>query len=144
MTRMWVVVGDITSGGGRVITGSPFTDVDGKPVARVGDKATCPKCKGTFPIVSGDPTTIIDGQPVARHGDSLACGCKVMSIQQTRVFVGSGGSDRSASRGAASDSNPARTSAEGPAIPSQFDHRFQLTEAHRGPTGWTAISFDWG
>lgn len=76
MTRMWAVVGDATSSGGQVITGSPFTDIDGKPVARVNDKATCPTHKGTFPIIDGDPTTIIDGEAVALHGSSLACGCQ--------------------------------------------------------------------
>ncbi len=29
MTRMWVVLGDATTSGGQVISGSPFTDVDG-------------------------------------------------------------------------------------------------------------------
>jgi uncharacterized Zn-binding protein involved in type VI secretion len=43
-------------------------------VARVGDKAFCPKHKGAFPIVTGDPTFIVDGQALARHGDALACG----------------------------------------------------------------------
>jgi uncharacterized Zn-binding protein involved in type VI secretion len=85
MTRMWAVVGDATTSGGQVITGSPFTDIDGKPVARVNDTASCPTHKGTFPIVDGDPTTIIDGQPVALHGSSLACGCKVLAVKQGRV-----------------------------------------------------------
>ena len=52
MSRMLIVVGDPTTGGGTVITGTPFTDIDGSPVARVGDKATCSKCNGTFPIVT--------------------------------------------------------------------------------------------
>lgn len=91
MTRMWVVLGDATSSGGRVVSGSPFTDVDGQPVARVNDTATCPTHKGTFPIVDGDPTTIIDGEAVALHGSSLACGCKVLAVKQIRVFVDAGG-----------------------------------------------------
>lgn len=91
MSRMWVVLGDSTSSGGSVVSGSPFTDIDGKPVARVNDKATCPQHKGTFPIVDGDPTTIIDGQPVALHGSRLACGCSVLAVQQQRVFLESGG-----------------------------------------------------
>ena len=37
MARMWIVVGDTTDSGGRVITGSAFTSVDGRPVARVTD-----------------------------------------------------------------------------------------------------------
>jgi len=90
MARMWIVVGDTTDSGGRVVTGSPFTSVDGKPVARVTDQAICPKHKGPFPIVDGDATTVIDGQPVALHGSSLACGCKVLAVQQTRAFVDQG------------------------------------------------------
>ncbi|MDH5823547.1 PAAR domain-containing protein [Luteimonas sp. RD2P54] len=96
MARMWIVVGDATSSGGRVITGSPFTDIDGKPVARVNDQAICPLHKGAFPIVDGDSTTIIDGQPVALHGSSLACGCKVLAVQQSRVFIDTGASGAAA------------------------------------------------
>lgn len=91
MARNWIVVGDPTSSGGSVITGSPFTDVDGTPVARVNDQATCPRHKGAYPIVDGDSTLIVDGQPVALHGSSLACGCKVLSARQARVFVDAGG-----------------------------------------------------
>lgn len=88
-SRMVIVVGDATSGGGQVITGSPETDIDGKPIARVNDKATCPKHKGVFPIVSSDMTFIVDGQPVARENDYLACGCTLMSTRQFRVFIDS-------------------------------------------------------
>ena len=87
MARNWIVVGDATSSGGRVVTCSAFTVVDGKGVARINDQAVCPLHKGVFPIVDGDPTTIIDGQPVALHGSKLACGCSVLAVQQNRVFV---------------------------------------------------------
>ena len=96
MVKAWIVLGDPTSSGGSVVTGSPFTDVDGIPVARIGDQATCPRHKGAFPIVDGDPTLIVDGQPVALHGSSLACGCKVLSAMQTRVFIDPGTSASSA------------------------------------------------
>ena len=66
MTGNWIVHGDVTTSGGRMISSSPFTDVDGKGVCRKGDKATCPQHKGVFPITGGyDPTTIIDDQEVA-------------------------------------------------------------------------------
>ncbi|MFZ7097033.1 PAAR domain-containing protein [Luteimonas dalianensis] len=91
MARNWIVIGDPTSSGGSVVSGSPFTDIDGTPVARVTDQATCPRHKGAYPIVDGDSTLIVDGQPVALHGSSLACGCKVLSAQQVRVFVDAGG-----------------------------------------------------
>ncbi len=88
--RMLIVVGDRTISGGCVITGSPFTDIEGKPVARINDYATCPAHGGAFPIVSGDPTLIIDGQPVAREGDRLACGCSLIAGQQHLVYVDDG------------------------------------------------------
>ena len=100
MARNWIVVGDPTSSGGSVVTGSPFTDIDGIPVARVTDQATCPRHKGAYPIVDGDSTLVVDGQPVALHGSSLSCGCKVLSAQQVRVFVDvGGGGGRSAGSG---------------------------------------------
>ncbi|HAY43601.1 MAG TPA: hypothetical protein DCY59_08645 [Micrococcaceae bacterium] len=97
MARTWIVVGDATTSGGRVITGSPATDIEGKPVARVGDKATCPTLhKGVFPIITGDASIVIDGQPVARQGDSLACGCRLLAGEQNLVYVDQGVSSASA------------------------------------------------
>lgn len=93
MSQLIVVVGDATSGGGQVISGSPFTDIDGYPVARVGDKATCASCNGVFPIASGDPTFSVDGPPVARHGDKLACGHTLIASRQFRVFLDAQTSD---------------------------------------------------
>ena len=139
MTRMWVVLGDATSSGGQVISGSPFTDVDGQPVARVNDKATCPTHKGTFPIVDGDPTTIIDGEAVALHGSSLACGCKVLAVKQMRVFVDSGSDAASAvaGGGAASASATAVGVAVAPAAIAAANEQATFDEQIRfvGATG---------
>lgn len=85
MTRKWIVLGDSTSGGGKVVTASQFTFIDNKGVARVGDKATCPLHKGVFPIVDGDPTHSVDGASLALHGSKLACGCTVLATQQQRL-----------------------------------------------------------
>ncbi len=110
MGRIAIVVGDSTSSGGTVLTGSPFTDINGMAVARVGDKAFCPKHQGAFPIVTGDPTFIVDGQALARHGDALACGCKVLAVKQSTVSVESGGG------GAAMAGSPASSSVVSPAL----------------------------
>lgn len=91
MARLIVVVGDATSGGGYVITGSAFTDIDGRAVARVSDKATCPKHNGVFSIVTGDSTLMMDGQPVARDGDQLACGCSLFAGSQRLAYVEAAG-----------------------------------------------------
>lgn len=43
-------LGDSTSHGGTVIEAFNQTDLNGKPMAGVGHKVTCPLCKGVFPI----------------------------------------------------------------------------------------------
>lgn len=100
MSRMIIVEGDYTSSGGRVITGSQQTNIDGFPVSRVNDTGTCPLHKGTYPIVTGDLTFMVDGQPVARHGDKLACGCTLISSRQFRVFLDEMTSDNRSADGA--------------------------------------------
>ena len=128
MTRMWVVVGDSTSSGGRVVTGSPFTDIDGAPVARIGDSATCPSHSGTFPIVDGDPTTEVDGQPVALHGSRLACGCVVLAVRQTRAFL-----DRTLGSAAGELASAGIAYALGNAPRQPFDEAFVLESEDGSP-----------
>lgn len=110
--RSLIVVGDMTSGGGSVVSGSMETDIDGRPVARVGDMATCQLHKGAFPIVSGDPTLIVEGQPVARHGDRLACGCQVLAHQQSHVLIDAGLAVASAALSAVPQASSAASIAE--------------------------------
>lgn len=86
MSTLWIVVGDTTTNGGAVIAGSPFTDVHGKPVARIGDAVVC-GLHGPTSIASGDNTLVIDGAPVARHGDKCACGCSLLAVSQMSTSV---------------------------------------------------------
>lgn len=83
MGKPFIVVGDSTSHGGTVIEGSPQSGTQGKRIARVGDKVTCPQRGhgGTTVIATGDPTCMIDGKPAARHGDVTACGATLISGQ---------------------------------------------------------------
>ena len=90
MSRSFITIGDQTDHGGVVVSSSAQTDIGGKLVARIGDRVSCPKCKGVFPIASGDATIIVDGQPVARHGDKTACGATLIA-GQIQVFVDNGG-----------------------------------------------------
>lgn len=73
-----ICVGDKTSCGGTVVTGSPFSDVNGKPVARIGDKISCRK---NCVIVTGNETEIIDGAPLALHGSRTSGQCTCISGQ---------------------------------------------------------------
>lgn len=83
MGRPFIVTGDTTDHGGTVIGGAATTDANGRRIARVGDKVTCPRKGhgGTTVIASGDPTVIIDGSPAARHGDVTTCGAVLISTQ---------------------------------------------------------------
>ncbi|HEU4620627.1 MAG TPA: PAAR domain-containing protein [Burkholderiaceae bacterium] len=82
MSKPFIVVGDRTSHGGTVVEGSPFSDINGRQIARVGDKVTCPRPgHGTTTIATGDPTCLIDGKPAARHGDTTACGAALIASQ---------------------------------------------------------------
>ncbi|MGP7735746.1 PAAR domain-containing protein [Oceanimonas smirnovii] len=70
-------LGDATSQGGSVLEGDQSIMHAGKPVARVGMQASCPKCSaGKGPIVAVAPRTVnLPGGPVALAGDQVACGC---------------------------------------------------------------------
>ena len=66
-------VGDIVlckCGPSKIVTGSKTYLVDGRPVARLGDKHS----KGV--IISGSKTLLVDGRPAARVGDKAICFCK--------------------------------------------------------------------
>lgn len=83
MSRPFILLGDKTDHGGMVISASETSDCNGKGVARVGDKVTCPK-QGhgrVTTIVTGDPSMLIDGRPAARHGDKTACGATLIASQ---------------------------------------------------------------
>ena len=81
--------GDYTSHGGRVIEGTPRCIVDGIPVARVGDKCTCPiQGHGSCTIIEGDPNYTIDGIPIAFDGCKTSCGASLIASQTKRFKVG--------------------------------------------------------
>lgn len=89
MARLFIVVGDRLSSGGSVLTGSPFTDIEGRPMARVGDRTICPT-HGPGTIITGDATLIVDGNAAARQGDRASCGCSLIAGRQNLVFVDQG------------------------------------------------------
>ncbi len=90
MARTLIVVGDALQAGGSVLTGSPQTDIEGRAVARIGDRVICAR-HGPGSILTGDATLVIDGQPVARHGDKASCGCALLAGKQQLAHVSAGG-----------------------------------------------------
>ena len=73
-------LGDSTSHGGEVVSATSHVTVQGKPVARLGDKCTCPKRGHNHcVIVEGDPDWTIDGIPVALEGHKISCGAVLIA-----------------------------------------------------------------
>lgn len=86
-------LGDSTSHGGVVVSATSHFEMFGKPVARLGDKVTCPiPGHGACAIVEGDPLWSIDGIPVALEGHKTSCGASLISSLSnvTRSYDGMG------------------------------------------------------
>jgi uncharacterized Zn-binding protein involved in type VI secretion len=135
--------GDKTSHGGTVLEGSPSDICMGKPIAYIGHKVQCPKCKGSFPIVEGAMTTTFYGKGVALAGMRTACGAVLIASQFTDIVEygggGGGASTRSESSGskagAESSSKPdsaANASMPEASVGTQFDDRFVLIDEASG------------
>jgi uncharacterized Zn-binding protein involved in type VI secretion len=73
-------IGDKTTGGGTVLSGSSSMQFDGIGVAREGDPVRCLiPGHGRTVIAEGHPTFKDNGVPVAFHGHCCACGCTLIS-----------------------------------------------------------------
>jgi uncharacterized Zn-binding protein involved in type VI secretion len=133
-------MGDSTSHGGKVIEGSHSDICMGKPIAYMGHKVQCPKCKGVFPIVEGAPTTTFYGKGVALAGMKTACGAVLIASQFTDVveFGGGNSAASNAAKRAIPAISPARAASssgdtrEASSAARQFDDRFILQDAETG------------
>jgi uncharacterized Zn-binding protein involved in type VI secretion len=94
-------LGDRTSHDGTVIEGSQTDICMGKPIAYVGHKVHCPKCKGDYPIVEGVLTTTFYGKGVALAGMKTSCGAVLIASQFTDTVDWRGGGSSSTSKAAA-------------------------------------------
>lgn len=80
--------GDKTSHNGTVLEGFPDNICMGKPIAGVGHKVSCPKCRGTHTIVEGETSFIAMGKNVAVEGMKTSCGAVLIASQQTDTAGG--------------------------------------------------------
>ncbi|MCX8601086.1 MULTISPECIES: PAAR domain-containing protein [unclassified Gilliamella] len=84
MGRNVVRLGDPTTHGGRVISVSSKTNIEGKLVALLGDLVSCPlPGHGVNPIIEASTYTFSDGKPVVMDQCACACGCKVIATTTT-------------------------------------------------------------
>lgn len=66
-------LGDSTDHGGKVISASSTTIIQGKPLAHIGDMVSCPKKDhGVNPIIEGEPTFLDQGKVVELDGRHAA------------------------------------------------------------------------
>lgn len=80
MSKGVIRQGDSTSHGGTVVSAAESFTIMGKPVARIGDKVSCPlPGHGSTVISEGDPNWIIDGKQVALEGHKTSCGATLVS-----------------------------------------------------------------
>ena len=82
MGKLVAVVGDRTTKGGYIITGSGPATCGGRSIALVGDLVTCPKCGSKGQIVEGAPNFTFHGKPAAYHGCRVACKCAPVGSNQ--------------------------------------------------------------
>lgn len=82
MVKLVAVVGDRTTKGGYIITGSGPATCGGRCIALVGDLVTCPKCRSKGQIVEGAPNFTFHGKPAAYNGCRVACKCTPVGSNQ--------------------------------------------------------------
>ncbi|RKP45176.1 PAAR domain-containing protein [Trinickia fusca] len=91
MASQIIVVGDQTSHGGKVISGSEDHTIHGKPIARLHDLVDCPekypdgRPHGVNKIIEAHPTFTIGGERVALHGHRTECGCTLIGSTAASV-----------------------------------------------------------
>lgn len=72
-------IGDTSDHGGSIITGSTSFEIDGIPVARIGDIFDCPQ-HGKNPIVTSMVAHTQDGgKPLAHLGSKTQCGATIVT-----------------------------------------------------------------
>lgn len=124
-----ICVGDKTSCGGIISTGSTSANVNGRPIARVGDKIACKK---NCVIVTGDDTKRIGGAAMALHGSRTSERCTCLS--ENNDFHGVGQHQDAASRvPAAADAGIAFMPDTASLLNEDHWLEFQLTDAGKQP-----------
>ena len=93
MSKQIAIVGDMTTTGGRIISGVADSFNGNQSIACIGDYASCPKCQSTGKIIEGTYNFIVAGKPAAYDGCIVACKCspigcnKIIALEST-IFVG--------------------------------------------------------
>lgn len=77
----YLLQGDMTTCGGKILEGDPTNTLMGIPVSREGDAVTCGKFLGTFKIMGHIPLNSVNGRTYAGTlNSSSSCPCKAKLI----------------------------------------------------------------
>lgn len=85
----YLVLGDITTCGGKIIESDPTNVLMGKPVSREGDAVTCGKHPGIYKIIGHIPLNKINGRNYAgtlHSVSSCPCRAKFIASQVERTY----------------------------------------------------------
>lgn len=89
MRRYTITLGAPTTSGGRVISSSSDSKIDGVPIALEGDLVTCPACKSAGKIMCVGPRIpeTWKGKNVALENDLCLCRCAVHPRLMPRQYM---------------------------------------------------------
>lgn len=128
MANPYITLGSPTTGGGKIISGQSSFLIEGKAIACVGDKASCPKHKCVATIVAGDNHMLVMGKAAAQHNSPLSCGCKCIGDQNLTVGDNGGGLGIFSK----TESSEAITNGFTSINSKQYGHQFQLKDELTG------------
>ncbi len=87
----YLVKGDMTTCGGKILGGDPTDTVMGIPVAREQENVTCGKHAGMYKIVGHIPNNNANGRKYAgslHSTSSCSCGAKFIPSRHQRTYGG--------------------------------------------------------
>ena len=128
MANPYITLGSPTTGGGKIISGQSSFLIEGKAIACVGDKASCPKHKCVATIMAGDNHMLVMGKAAAQHNSPLSCGCKCIGDQNLTVGDNGGGLGIFSK----TESSEAITNGFASTNSKQYGHQFQLKDELTG------------
>jgi uncharacterized Zn-binding protein involved in type VI secretion len=131
----FIVLGDRTSHGGKVLECNSRRTIDGIPVARLGDLVWCPRCnRATKIITSRFPQIKENGIPSAFDMDMTDCGALLYSRHNNHAGYGSNAPTSNRATAASSTAKAtAISSGNGPSVQEHFV--FHDTDTGKGIVG---------
>lgn len=136
----FIVLGDRTSHGGKVMECASRRFIDGIPVARVGDLVWCPRCKrATRIITSRFPQITENGLASAFDMDMTDCGALLYSRHNDHAGFGADDDDSEAAAKADAAAK-SKVKANGSAKTASVQEHFVLNDGDTG-SGFSGLQY---